>query len=83
MKRYRNLHGQSGVAAYEYGDGFIRIRFVNGDAYEYTDEATGREHVANTSRTCRNSRKRASASPPMSAASRMTLMHASFESKEQ
>jgi hypothetical protein len=47
MKRYRNLHGHSGVDAYEYGDGFIRIRFVNGDAYEYTDEATGREHVAN------------------------------------
>ena len=47
MKRYRNLDGHSGVTAYEYGDGFIRIRFVNGDIYEYTDEATGAEHVAN------------------------------------
>ncbi len=47
MKRYRNLDGHSGVSAYESGEGFIRIRFVNGDAYEYTDEATGREHVAN------------------------------------
>jgi hypothetical protein len=47
MKRYRNLDGNSGVTAYECGDGFIRIRFVNGDAYEYTDDATGREHVAN------------------------------------
>lgn len=47
MKRYRNLDGNSGVAAYECGDGFIRIRFVNGETYEYTDEVTGRAHVAN------------------------------------
>ena len=47
MKRYRNLDGNSGVTAYESGDGFIRLRFVNGDTYEYTDEATGTEHVAN------------------------------------
>jgi hypothetical protein len=46
MKRYRNLDGHSGVSAYDCGDGFIRIRFVNGDTYEYTDEATGREHIA-------------------------------------
>ncbi|KQX96363.1 hypothetical protein ASD22_13360 [Rhodanobacter sp. Root480] len=47
MKRYRNLDGKSGVTAYECGDGFIRVRFVNGDIYEYTDKATGREHIAN------------------------------------
>jgi hypothetical protein len=47
MKRYRNLDGHSGVSAYESGDGFIRIRFVNGETYEYTDEVTGREHIAN------------------------------------
>jgi len=47
MKRYRNLDGHSGVTAYECGDGFIRIRFVNGETYEYTDEITGRAHVAN------------------------------------
>lgn len=47
MKRYRNLDGHSGVTAYESGDGFIRIRFVNGETYEYTDEVTGRAHVAN------------------------------------
>ncbi|GAA0887505.1 hypothetical protein [Rhodanobacter soli] len=47
MKRYRNLDGNSGVAAYESGDGFIRIRFVNGETYEYTDEVTGRAHVVN------------------------------------
>jgi len=47
MKRYRNLDGHSGVTAYECGDGFIRIRFVNGETYEYTDEITGHAHVAN------------------------------------
>jgi hypothetical protein len=47
MKRYRNLEGHSGVTAFDCGAGFIRIRFVNGDVYEYTDRATGREHVAN------------------------------------
>ncbi|KRA31778.1 hypothetical protein ASD68_14160 [Rhodanobacter sp. Root627] len=47
MKRYRNLDGHSGVTAYECGDGFIRVRFVNGDIYEYTAKATGREHIAN------------------------------------
>lgn len=47
MQRYRNLDGASGVAAYDIGDGVIRIRFVNGDTYEYTDEVTGREHVHN------------------------------------
>jgi len=47
MERYRNLDGHSGVTAYECGDDFIRIRFVNGDSYEYTDKATGREHIAN------------------------------------
>jgi len=51
MKRYRNLDGHSGVTAYECGDGFIRVRFVNGEVYEYTDEVTGREHAA--TRTCR------------------------------
>ena len=53
MKRYRNLDGNSGVTAYQCGDGFIRIRFVNGDIYEYTDKATGPEHVANMQQLAR------------------------------
>jgi hypothetical protein len=47
MQRYRNLDGHSGVTAYDIGDGLIRIRFVNGEGYEYTDAVTGREHVQN------------------------------------
>jgi hypothetical protein len=50
MRRYRNLDGHSGVTAYDCGDGFIRVRFVNGDVYEYTDEVTGRKHIGNMQR---------------------------------
>ena len=56
MKRYRNLDGNSGVTAYECGDGFIRVRFVNRDTYEYTDEATGRQHIANMQKLARTGR---------------------------
>ena len=47
MHRYRNLDGHSGVSAYELGEGWIRIRFVGGETYEYTDAASGAEHVRN------------------------------------
>jgi hypothetical protein len=47
MQRYRNLDGQSGVVAYETGEGWIRVRFVGGETYEYSDAATGAEHVRN------------------------------------
>lgn len=47
MLRYRNLDGHSGVVAYASGEGWIRIRFVGGQTYEYTDAATGPEHVRN------------------------------------
>jgi hypothetical protein len=50
MKRYRNLSGDSGVAAYRAGQGFILVRFVGGDTYEYTEAATGAEHVRNMQR---------------------------------
>lgn len=35
MHRYQNLSGNSGVAAYETGSTFIRVRFVN-DTFVYT-----------------------------------------------
>lgn len=47
MHRYRNLDGHSGVVAYELGEGSIRIRFVGGETYEYTDASSGAEHVRN------------------------------------
>jgi hypothetical protein len=47
MKPYRNRSGRSGVAAYDSGDGFIRVRFVRDGTYEYTDAQPGRQHVRN------------------------------------
>ncbi len=41
MERYRNLGGDSGVAAYEIGDGCITVQFRDGSAYLYDCESTG------------------------------------------
>ena len=47
MKPYRNLSGKSGVASYESGKGFIRVRFIHDGLYEYTNAIPGRLHVTN------------------------------------
>ena len=47
MQPYRNRSGKSGVAAYESGEGYIRVRFVHDGIYEYTDARPGRLHVGN------------------------------------
>ena len=41
MKAYRNLNGDAGVAAYEQGPGWIRIRFHRGGTYRYTSDRVG------------------------------------------
>jgi len=45
MKRYRNLTGDSGVLAYEAGGDYIKIRFLGGDIYLYTNAVTGQRNV--------------------------------------
>ncbi|BCW94642.1 MAG: hypothetical protein WHS44_10080 [Fimbriimonadales bacterium] len=45
MERYADLSGQSGVAAYEIGDDYIRVQFKDGSVYLYTYESAGREHI--------------------------------------
>jgi hypothetical protein len=45
MERYRNLSGQSGVNAYEFGDGSIIVEFQEGSRYLYTDVSAGRENI--------------------------------------
>ena len=45
MKRYGNLHGNSGIAAYEEGTDFIRIRFTSGSVYLYTYESACKEDI--------------------------------------
>ena len=45
MKRYGNLHGNSGIDAYEVGADFIRIRFTNGGVYRYTYDSAGEDDI--------------------------------------
>ncbi|GLU35049.1 hypothetical protein WKR88_13990 [Trinickia caryophylli] len=45
MKRYRNLSGQSGVVAYEIGNGWIAVKFDGGDVYRYTARSAGAENI--------------------------------------
>ena len=45
MKRYGNRHGNSGIAAYEVGSKFIRIRFTSGSVYLYTYDSAGEDDV--------------------------------------
>lgn len=50
MERYRNLGGDSNVAAYELGDDFIRVRFNDGATYVYTYASAGRANVERAKR---------------------------------
>ena len=45
MKRYGNRHGNSGIAAYETGADFIRIRFTSGSVYLYTYNSAGEDDI--------------------------------------
>ena len=45
MQRYRNLHGGSGVAAYQTGPDYIRVKFRHGGTYEYDYATTGPLYV--------------------------------------
>ena len=59
MHPYRNVDGHSGVIAYEPGEGWIRLRFVNGKEYRYTDAPPAPSMCG----TCRCWRKPARAWP--------------------
>jgi len=45
MERYKNLSGNSGVAAYESGPDYIKIKFREGGVYLYNYSVTGRDNV--------------------------------------
>ena len=45
MKPYKNLSGNSGVAAYEIGEDFIKVKFRDGDVYLYNYSVTGMDNV--------------------------------------
>jgi hypothetical protein len=46
MKPYKNLSGQSGVAAYAVGSDFIDVRFRGRDeVYRYSERSAGKDSV--------------------------------------
>jgi hypothetical protein len=46
MERYKNLGGDSGIAAYELGAGIIIVQFKDGWKYEYTSQSAGAGAIA-------------------------------------
>lgn len=45
MQRYRGASHGSGVATYESGRDFIRVKFSDGGVYLYTYTSTGSGHI--------------------------------------
>lgn len=45
MERYRNLGGNSGVAAFETGSDYIRVQFSDGSIYLYTCASAGANNI--------------------------------------
>jgi hypothetical protein len=56
MQPYRNVAGDSGIAAYEIRRDGILVQFVNGGIYLYDDSAPGRAHVEEMKRLARSGR---------------------------
>lgn len=50
MKTYANINKDSGIAAYDYDDDWIRIRFKDGGTYEYHEYKIGYVHLATMKR---------------------------------
>ena len=45
MERYKNIGGDSGVAEYEIGPDFIRVKFKDGSVYLYTYASAGSQDI--------------------------------------
>ena len=50
MQPYKDIHGNSGIAAYEIGRGSITVRFFDGGTHLYDASAPGAAHVAQMQR---------------------------------
>lgn len=53
MERYKDLDGDSGVVAFEIGEGSITVQFSTGMKYLYTVRSAGAVHIANMQRLAR------------------------------
>lgn len=56
VERYKRLSGDSGVVAYEIGDGSIMVLFDNGWHYLYTRRSAGAANIAQMHRLARAGR---------------------------
>lgn len=56
MEPYKNLSGESGVAAYELGPDYIRVQFADGPVYTYDYRSTGRGNVEQMKRLAKAGR---------------------------
>ena len=45
MEIYQDRDGDSGVAAYENGENFIRVKFKDGSIYRYTFASAGQSNI--------------------------------------
>lgn len=50
MKAYRDINGDSGVSAYDYGDDWIKVQFKGGAVYEYRAAKIGQANINNMKR---------------------------------
>ncbi len=54
MKTYKNLGGDSGIIAYEFGADFIRVKFSDGSLYLYTHTSAGIQNIKTMKQLARN-----------------------------
>jgi hypothetical protein len=45
MQKYKDIDGDSGVKAYEYGSDYIVVQFKSGSSYRYTYRSAGSQNV--------------------------------------
>lgn len=53
MERYKDLDGDSGVVAFEIGEGSITVQFNSGMKYLYTVQSAGAAAIADMQRLAR------------------------------
>lgn len=54
MEPYRDINGDSGIAAYEIGSDYIKVQFKDGAVYLYTAASVGSAHIAEMQRLARS-----------------------------
>jgi len=45
MTIYKDIDGDSGVRAYEYGTDYIKVQFSTGRVYTYSYQSAGRDNI--------------------------------------